>query len=816
MGRCFGRLGAQVAMFAWFVWAGTAGLAGGRACAQSVTPAFNYQGELRSDGVPATGPYDLRFRLYAAAAGGAQLGATVCRDNVQVTAGRFAVADLDFGPQFAGQRRWIEIEVRQDTGLSCASGEGYTTLAPRQELTATPYAIYALAAGTAGSATLLDGQAGSFYQNAANLTTGVIPSDRFAGEYTGALTFSNAGNAFAGDGAGLTGLNAGSFATGVVAPAFGGTGLDTSAADPGAMLYALGAGLWTVLPPGNEADVLTLSGGVPVWAPGGGGGGGLALPYAGTGSVAAPGATFAVTNNADGSAVFAQSTAPEGMAVRGISTATSGYSFGGFFEANSPEGRGVFAANMATTGLALGGRFGTQSSQGRAVYATAGSTTGSGVGVYGESHSSSGSGVFGSATSTTGSSYGVYGESFSASGRGVYGTGNVGIQGLSNQATGYGAVGWNFSPSGTATGVQGLSLGSSGRGVSGSAIATTGNAIGVLGQSAADGGAGVVGNGVAKGGSFESSGATGTGVYGDSGGASGGTGVYGVNSSTAGNTRGVIGTVASFTGIGVVGYASNTSGPGYGGYFSTDSASGVGLSGRANSTTNGTAYGVQGMTGTQFGAGVTGTGNAYGVLGTGFAASGFGVYSVGNIGASGAKSFRIDHPDDPENRYLLHYAAESPEVMNFYSGKAVLDGAGEAVVELPAYFAKINKDPRYALTAIGSPMPLLHVASEIDEAELAEGAKAGPGVAAPVCRFRIAGGAPGGKVSWEVKAVRNDRFMQARGAPVELPKAGAEVGTYQHPELYGQPVEKRSHQSVATDRGEQVRPRPAPAGAAGR
>jgi len=55
---------------------------------------------------------------------------------------------------------------------------------------------------------------------------------------------------------------------------------------------------------------------------------------------------------------------------------------------------------------------------------------------------------------------------------------------------------------------------------------------------------------------------------------------------------------------------------------------------------------------------------------------------------------------------------------------------------------------------------------------------------------RIAGGKPGAKVSWESKAVRNDRWVQQRGAPVEVEKQDLEKGTYQHPELYGQPPEK--------------------------
>jgi hypothetical protein len=87
-------------------------------------------------------------------------------------------------------------------------------------------------------------------------------------------------------------------------------------------------------------------------------------------------------------------------------------------------------------------------------------------------------------------------------------------------------------------------------------------------------------------------------------------------------------------------------------------------------------------------------------------------------------------------------------------------------------------------------MPNLYVAEEIDDAVLLAGEAAGPGEAALPCWFRIAGGAPGAKVCWRVEAVRNDRWVQERGAPVEIEKQDLERGTYQHPELYGQPVEK--------------------------
>lgn len=54
-----------------------------------------------------------------------------------------------------------------------------------------------------------------------------------------------------------------------------------------------------------------------------------------------------------------------------------------------------------------------------------------------------------------------------------------------------------------------------------------------------------------------------------------------------------------------------------------------------------------------------------GVYGISTSSGGYGLYAVGNTGASGTK-FRIDHPADPENKYLLHYSTESPQPQNFF------------------------------------------------------------------------------------------------------------------------------------------------------
>ncbi len=97
---------------------------------------FTYQGQLRQDGVPADGTADLRFALFPAASGGAQVGPTVTSSNVTVVNGLFSV-QLDFGAAaFNGQARWLEVAARSPAG----SGT-FTTLSPRQPLTASPYAL---------------------------------------------------------------------------------------------------------------------------------------------------------------------------------------------------------------------------------------------------------------------------------------------------------------------------------------------------------------------------------------------------------------------------------------------------------------------------------------------------------------------------------------------------------------------------------------------------------------------------------------------------------------------------------------------------
>jgi hypothetical protein len=161
----------------------------------------------------------------------------------------------------------------------------------------------------------------------------------------------------------------------------------------------------------------------------------------------------------------------------------------------------------------------------------------------------------------------------------------------------------------------------------------------------------------------------------------------------------------------------------------------------------------------------------YGVVGQG---NWYGVYANGNLGASGVKSFMIDHPLDPENKYLRHFSVESPEVLNLYRGTVILDANGEADVQLPSYFHAVNVDFSYNLTPVGSAASLF-ISEEVD----ASG------------NFRIAGGHAAQKVCWNVYAQRNDPFVQQNpeSISVEPMKRSHNAGLYLQPSLYGQPEE---------------------------
>jgi hypothetical protein len=135
--------------------------------------------------------------------------------------------------------------------------------------------------------------------------------------------------------------------------------------------------------------------------------------------------------------------------------------------------------------------------------------------------------------------------------------------------------------------------------------------------------------------------------------------------------------------------------------------------------------------------------------------------------AQGGKSFRIDHPLDPANKYLTHTSVESPDMMNMYNGNITTDKRGLAVVVLPEYFEALNRDFRYQLTAIGQ-LARAVVAKKIVNN-----------------RFVIRTDKPGVEVSWQVTGIRHDAYADAHRMPIEETKPPMERGNYFHPEVFG-------------------------------
>ena len=253
-------------------------------------------------------------------------------------------------------------------------------------------------------------------------------------------------------------------------------------------------------------------------------------------------------------------------------------------------------------------------------------------------------------------------------GDGIYGEANHGGTGVRGTSLrGDGVLGTS-GPYGT--GVEGYT--SSGTGVRGTSI---NGGYGVLGHSEGTGVRGTSDNG--------------TGMFGRS---TLGTGVEGLSFS---GTAAVRGTSSSRNGV------AGESGSGNG--VQGTSISGNGVRGEANRGT-----GVQG--GSTSGTGVHGfSSSGNGV--SGLSTSGVSVYGRrllpykptepsavagffdgGITVVNGPKNFQIDHPLDPENRYLLHTCVESSEMKNVYDGVAQLDEDGEAWVELPEWFEALNGD----------------------------------------------------------------------------------------------------------------------------
>ena len=426
-------------------------------------------------------------------------------------------------------------------------------------------------------------------------------------------------------------------------------------------------------------------------------------------------------NSTTGSALRGDTSAAKGAGVRGVNTS------------GQPIGKGV-AGSVTNVGYGVYG------------------SAGSGFGVYGIAANSNGAGVGGDGAS---GGLGVIGT-VPDSGDGVRGTAGIGngVSGIA--ANGNGVLG--TATTGTGVGVRGVGP-SGGHGVFGS---VPNSGYGVYGVASV--GEGV--RGVAS---------SGDGVHGE---ATTGSGVYG--KATAANGTGVVGFNPAAGGIGTSGYGGGAGGIGVAG---TAISGGIAVRG----ATAGQGYGIYGTVATD-GIGV------YGTCGNGGLAARFdgsvlanGVLYVGgspatnntfldsvsvnadtvNCGTLNAstKHFRIDHPQDPANKYLTHSCVESAERLNVYSGDVTLDDTGRAIVVLPSYFHALNASPRVQLTGVGRG----HVFVEED---VRDGT------------FAI-GGDPGQKVYWQLSGVRQDAYALAHPLEVETDKAPRERGHFLTPEVHG-------------------------------
>ncbi|MBI1761705.1 MAG: hypothetical protein HYR56_09750 [Acidobacteria bacterium] len=741
------------------------------------TTAFTYQGRLTDAGQPANGTYDLQFKLFdsVTVGTGTQQGATLVRTPVAASAGIFTVT-LDFGANvFGGPDRFLEIGVRP-----AGSVNAYTVLAPRQPILSAPYAIQSLFAVTATIATTAVNFSGALAgdvtgtQSATVLSNNAVTTPKLAdGSVTNAKIADVAGSKISGSltSATIPGANV----TGAVANATNATNAVTSVNFSGALAGDVTGtqGATTVQKLRNlplPTPVLADNGKVLRYKNDGvnpasfelaadaNSGGTLTGVTAGTGlsgggtsgnvtvGIAAGGvsvnelAANAVTTAklTDGSVTDAKITTVAGSKVTGTIPVAGVPAGSANYIQNSASLQAGSNFNISGNGF-IGGNLGIGITIPTSKLHVL-SNTGGSIAVYGES--ATGPAVYGKSTS----SRGVYGESDSFIGVWGKSTSNRGVYGESTNMEGV----YGFSQSGT----------------------------GVYGESATDlaFGAGVIGKDTGFGNGVLGLSAQGTGVYGQSlssyavyGDSNSGPGVNGTSVSNDG-VRGY-----STTSSGVYGQSdvsSLTSGGVYG--YGRGSGS-IGVIGEANLNN---AVGVFGVTTSATGVGVYGRNNS------GRAGVFEGAVAIGNFGASpgnlsvagtvtkGGGAFKIDHPLDPENKYLYHSFVESPEMMNIYNGNLTTDDQGNASVTMPEWFEALNRDFRYQLTVIGQFAQAI-VAEEIHGNQ-----------------FKLKTSLPNVKVSWQVTGVRQDAFARKHRIPVEELKSEEERGTYLHADAFGQPEER--------------------------
>ncbi len=395
----------------------------GAGAANGQTTSFTYQGQLSDAGSLANSSYDLRFALFDSMAGGAQIGANQTVSAVPVTNGVFTV-QLDFGVNaFPGANRFVEVGVRP------AGAGSFTTLAPRQQISSSPYSIRTLSAGTAdalSSACVGCVTNAQIQTVAGSKVSGTIPAASVptgSGNYIQNTTALQAGSNFNISGKGTVAgvLSAGSVGVGTASPTAGvllevnGTTKLTPGGSGGFIQFGTpGGGTGLAIIGSNRAD-MRFDGGTLQLVAGLGPGSapstnGVAVTTAGTVGIGttspSTGQLHVQSNNVGLPAIYAES------ANRGVWGKSTGSSRGVYGE--SVSGEGVFG--ISTSGIGVSG--------------TSASANLASPGVQGRSTANGGVGVRGDATT------GVYGMSTSNSGVGVYGEATMGnaVYGRSHQA----------------------------------------------------------------------------------------------------------------------------------------------------------------------------------------------------------------------------------------------------------------------------------------------------------------------------------------------------------------------------------------------
>jgi hypothetical protein len=139
------------------------------------------------------------------------------------------------------------------------------------------------------------------------------------------------------------------------------------------------------------------------------------------------------------------------------------------------------------------------------------------------------------------------------------------------------------------------------------------------------------------------------------------------------------------------------------------------------------------------------------------------VHVAGNLSASGTKPFRIDHPLDPENKFLFHTAIESPEIRNTYYGQAVTSD-GSIVIDLPRWWSDLNgvnkAEYNYTLTSIGK-YSRLFISKEIENNQ-----------------FEVSTIDSDCTFSWQISAIRHDHNAENCGYQIEKEKTQEEKEEY--------------------------------------